>query len=244
MPEIPIVSGWVKDPVDDRDHEYRAAVQPVAVARPAIFRASQLGPILPQGGTPHCVTYATTSVRNRHEKIETGVYVFGADERTYPAGSNPSAEWLYVECKKIDGYRGDGTNARAALTVMNQQGLRLGSRSYRVGQYARIRTADEIMEAIFLHGPVLLGMDIDTGWQRPVAGRIALPNGQIFGGHEIEVVGYRDRTTFPIRDRGLWIKNSWGSWWGALGYARLPFEHLDRYPAYDAWWVTDGVDLP
>ena len=239
--------GRIPDPPDPRDHLYRQMVQPTAIPRPATRRASYLGPILDQGPTPHCVAYAATGARNRHERIEQGSFVFGSHAGSYQPGANPSAEWLYAECKKIDGYPGDGTNARAALTVMAGKGLRgpgtTSNQYYKIGQYARLQTIDEILEAIYLHGPVLLGMDVDSNWRQPTGGRIGQPNNMIIGGHEIEAVGYRDQTTLPERDRGLWIKNSWGASWGASGYARLPFTHLDAYPGWDAWWVEDTPNM-
>jgi Papain family cysteine protease len=239
---LPINPGRVKDPEDTRDFLYRATVQPTALAKPAVaYRNIYLGPILNQGQTPHCVAYTSTSSKNRQERIETGVFKFGATEIEYAPGENPAAEWLYAECKKIDGIPNeDGTYARAALTVLSKKGLPAADgKSYKIGAYSRCTSVNQIMEAVQYHGPVLLGMAVDTGWYKPVNGRIPAPNQDVIGGHEILVVGYRDKTTLPVENQGLWIKNSWGSSWGAKGYARLPFSHLETYSDWDAWLVDD-----
>jgi len=228
---LPINPGRIKDPEDTRDFLYRATVQPVALAKPAVaYRNIYLGPILNQGHTPHCVAYASTSSKNRQERIETGVFKFAATETEYAPGQNAAAEWLYAECKKIDGSPGDGTYARAALTVLSNQGLPdKDGKSYKIGSYSRLTSVNQIMEAVQYHGPV--------------NGRIPDPNNDLIGGHEILVVGYRDKTTLPVETQGLWIKNSWGSSWGAKGFARLPFAHLETYSDWDAWLVDDTPNV-
>lgn len=236
--------GRLPDPTDDRDLLYRVVVQPTPMTgiRPATFRNSFLGPLLDQGPTPHCVAYATSSAKNRQERIDHGTYLFTSYENEFPPGGNPAPEWLYAECKKIDGFPNvDGTNARAALSVLRTQGLpALNGRQYRIGSYVRISSVEEIAEALYLHGPVLLGIAVDTNWERPgLGGVLGAPNDRVIGGHEVELVGYRDETTFPVGARGFWFKNSWGSSWGAQGYARLPYSHLQHYADWDAWWFSD-----
>lgn len=251
MIDQPFDPGRRPDPPDARDHIYRAAVQRAALPRPAIFRRKYLGPILPQGGTPRCVGYSSTAVKNRQERLDHGSFPFGATTDQYAPGENPAANDLYARCKLIDEWPNeDGTSARYALTVMQKDGV-LGAdgRRYKIGQYARIETVDQIMESIYYHSPVLLGITVDSTWWDPLEPgtlrcRLAPPNGDVQGGHEVELVGYRDKTTTPIELQGLWVHGTWGVDYGYLGFHRIPFYHLDYYDDWDAWWVEDGAGDP
>lgn len=242
--------GRIPDPPDERDHLYRAAVQREALPRPSIRRSNLIGPVLNQGKTPHCVTYATTALKNRHERIQHRKFLFQEHSGEYAGGSNPAAEWLYryIKDNKIDAWPdGDGTNARAALTVAQTVGIPGSDGTfYKIGQYARCTTVEEIMESLHWHNStILLGMAIDSTWWNPLDPgtprcRLAMPNDDIQGGHEVEVVGYRDRNTLPVEMQGLWIQGSWDTDYGYNGRHRLPFEHLEHYDDWDAWWVSDA----
>lgn len=251
MFERPFNPGRRPDPPDGRDHIYRAMIQREALPRPAIFRRKYLGPVFDQGQTSKCVTYTGTSVKNRQERLDHGAFPFQAVAGQFAPGGNPAANDLYALVKLIDEWPGEeGTSARYALKVMQGTGV-LGpdGTRYKVGQYARLTTVEQIMEAIAWHGPVMLGLTIDSTWWDPLDPgtsrcRLAEPNGDEQGGHEVELVGYRDTTTTPVELQGFWTKGSWGVEYGYLGFHRIPFSHLEHYSDWDAWWVEDAAGDP
>lgn len=222
--------GRHKDPVDDRDHLWRAVAIEAAQPVPVRYRIGASGPVLDQGQTPECVAFTSTSVL-LHQEFTEHKHYYQFDPH-----------WLYAECKKIDGIPGDGTVYRAALQVMQKQGLLAHmsgttTRMFTIANYARLATVQEIKEAVlYANGVVAYGSDIDSNWYKcPPSGILGKPNDQIIGGHEVSVEGWDD----TIAGGALLIKNSWGLGWGYDGYCWLPYSHLAAYPDFDLWKTID-----
>jgi hypothetical protein len=237
------VLGRLPDPPDERDFLWRSAMIVTPISLPVSHRVSAMGPVLDQGQRPTCVPHTSASVKMHEEYREHRRYL------------DFDREKLYSLCKQIDGYpAAQGTTMRAACDVMTDPAkgiyaaarLQLDGRAvpitpdtYTISAYVRCQTLDEIKEATYADGPVALGMDIDTGWQKPSSdGTIAAPSGKLLGGHEITVCGYDDARA------ALWIKNSWGHLWAYYGYCWLPYSHLDAYKDWDAWRLTDQTIGP
>ena len=72
-----------------------------------------------------------------------------------------------------------------------------------------------------------------------ITGRISLPAGgwpQPGGGHAMLIVGYDDAD-------GTWlIRNSWGADWGEGGYARVPYQVMERYGMPTQFWVIGRIE--
>jgi hypothetical protein len=82
-----------------------------------------------------------------------------------------------------------------------------------------------VFAAIRAGKPVVIGASLTDSWQSTSDGKVR-NNGYIIGGHAILVVGYRDDASAP---GGGWIdiKNSWGTKWGDLGYAHMPYSYCE-----------------
>lgn len=234
--------GWIKDPPDPQDYQWRALVLPAAISLPAAHKVGAMGPVLDQGQRPTCVTHASASIKMHEEYREHRRYL------------DFDREKLYAACKLIDGYPAvQGTTMRAAASVLASQGmyaparLQLDGRSvpinppetHTIASYVRCVSLQEIKEACYSDGPVGLGMTIDSAFQAPATdGQLTAPSGKTLGGHEITVCGWSEERS------SLWIKNSWGSSWGLYGFAWLPYAHLTKYPDWDAWRMTDQIVGP
>lgn len=229
--------GRLKDPADERDYSWRAYV-PQAVANeidlPDAFIRPDPGPVLNQGDQPQCVAYTAASVKAEEEWRETH------DLRSF------DPDPLYKRCKELDGIPNeDGTYPRIMLGVLKDEGFAADDgQRYHISDYVRCETVRQIKEALFLDGPVALGMQIDSQWSGDKIrnGMIGEPNGDVLGGHETTIFGWNDHAG----GRGvgaLYIKNSWGEEWGDGGFAYLPYTHLERYRDFDAWKVIDVANL-
>lgn len=164
-----------------------------------------------QGATPRCVGYSISKIMNRFNH-----YAFDAD-------------WLYAECKKIDGYPGDGTSARYACDVLRNKGhwrtingkpVKVGARAqHGIASNTWAQTVDEI-RAVFAQPkpqPVLIGSDWFNAWFDPVqssAGEYWLQDtlsaGGDVGGHEYGLWACSDRR------QAFGIRNTWGDAWPPL----------------------------
>lgn len=221
-------------PIDDRHlRAYTLSVAvPVTVER-EIKRPT--ADSYDQGPTPRCVGYSTSKVMNFYNR-----YVFDAD-------------WLYAECKKIDGYPGDGTNARAACDVLRRLGhwRKINGKPVKAGpkpahgiasnQWAP--NVDVIRGVLSTGNPVLLGIDWYNAWFQPqrsmTDGKIEYllqpiaSAGQVAGGHEIGVWAASDRR------QAFGLSNTWGSGWPDLAW--ISYSDVARLLAQggDACVITD-----
>lgn len=116
--------------------------------------------------------------------------------------------------------------------------------------YQKIDPLDLFMmkTALSEHIPLYVGAAIHTGWSRPFKADPDDPMTNITfiehneddtdrGGHAFLIVGYDER--------GFWVHNSWGSRWGAQGYALLPFEDWQQR-GMNVWAINipRSVDWP
>lgn len=97
----------------------------------------------------------------------------------------------------------------------------------------------EVWDALRRNHPVHLGVDLNGSWDAPGKnGRISIGSGFI-GGHAMAVVGFAEDPTYEGGGYFL-IKNSWGSKWGDLGYARMPYDYCKYHDCY--FLETLGVE--
>lgn len=233
--------GLLKDPADGRDLLWRAAVAPQSVSVPTSFKLSSLGPVLNQGQDPMCVAFSSATLKMHQEFKEHKKY-YSFD----PA-------WLYYECKKIDGIPNiGGTYLRTALKIIQEFGyLARAERyklkkdaSFKIEKYVRLTSIQQIKEAIYHVGPVLFGIEVDEGIYSPNRlGVIPEPGGKSLGGHAMCAVGYDDNKKCGNSRGAFYVKNSWGSNYGARGYIWIPYTHFNHYSDWDAWRSVDAKDL-
>jgi hypothetical protein len=223
--------GYVKDAADTRDYTWRSTVLVQRIPLPKRVVRKYLGRVLNQGDKPHCVAFSSASLKMHQERYEVGRYL------------NFDPAWLYYECKKLDGIPNvDGTYLRTALDIMAKRGFKTkdGKAYYKVGQYVRLESLRQIKEALFMVGPVLFGIVVDSTIYDPRAGgMIAEPNDDTYGGHAMQIVGYDDEIRTTNGKGAFLVKNSWGASYGLKGYIWLPYSHFTHYPGWDAWRTLD-----
>lgn len=189
-----------------RSHPFVAAAPTVAIER--VIKRPTLS-LYDQGQTPRCVGYSTSKVMNKLNG-----YRFDAD-------------WLYAECKKIDGFPNeDGTNARAACDVLRRVGHWRVIRNQPVKAGPKLahgilgnewaQSVDAIRVVLNTGQPVLLGIDWYDAWFRPEQRGSewwlqAIPNaGRPVGGHEIGIWAASDQR------QAFGLSNTWGISWPSL----------------------------
>jgi hypothetical protein len=103
-----------------------------------------------------------------------------------------------------------------------------------LGVYYRVdkKSVVDMQAAIYEIGAVYVSADVHDGWSIDTSAlpdshdklpRIARMTSKA-GGHAFALVGFNER--------GFVVQNSWGTGWGASGFAILPYED----------WVTNGTD--
>ena len=137
-------------------------------------------------------------------------------------------------------------NTGAAVFVRPRSGWEIDAARRPLGVYYRIDRGSvvDLQAAIVNIGAVFVSADAHDGWDRlarrganPARGPTKLPTRhpdlptiapitlrKSLGGHAFALVGFNER--------GFIVQNSWGTRWGASGFAVLPYDD----------WVVNGTD--
>lgn len=233
-----MLGSYIKDLVDERDLKWEDHdIRSLMLQLPSRRIRGGMGPALDQGDTSMCVCYSTASIKMEDERRETGkLWLFDPIE-------------LYQRCKAVDGIPNvEGTYLRVALKIAQQRGVlsvRPQKKFFKVGEYVRLADLQHIKEALVVDGPVVFGMDVDSGIFNAPNGVLREPTGQGAGGHAMVIAGYDDNIKFKNwkNPGGVWIKNSWGKEWGRSGYAWMPYSWFKAYNEFDAWKVVDAKNV-
>jgi hypothetical protein len=101
----------------------------------------------------------------------------------------------------------------------------------KVASYKSLTSRTQVFEAIRAGRPVVWGGDLTYSFRTAKSDGRVSTTGSIIGGHAMELVGFQGDTTYGGGGYFL-IKNSWGTKWGDLGYARMPFDYCVRNNCY------------
>jgi C1A family cysteine protease len=86
----------------------------------------------------------------------------------------------------------------------------------------------------------MFGFPVYTEFMRPKAGGLVgypKPKSKLSGGHAIAAAGYDDDLEIDGDKGALLIRNSWGTGWGAEGYAWMSYRYITSGLAQDFWTV-------
>jgi len=154
-------TGLIESPVDTRDY-LLSAYSHTPARIPKEFPPTFDLVIKNQGQTSHCVGYACSSLKDDNELRERNPVVFDGD-------------WIYKECKKIDGIPTvRGTFFRAGMKVLKNVGAmpyRGGDPAkYKIGSYAIVddNSFEGLKKAFVVNNTLLIGYRGDNaGWRTP-----------------------------------------------------------------------------
>ncbi len=209
--------GLIPSPRDDRDYLV-SAVTPDIKRYPEEFPRMFDLTVYNQGSSPSCVGWSCASVKQYLELKEKNAVEF-------------DGEWLYNECKKIDGMPDfPGTYFRAGLRVLRDKGCKeLGKDNdpsiYRIAEYRKVDdlSFENLKKMIALYGHVEAGFRGDNvGWQ----GEIVRPPRTNQWAHAVKLTAYEKDYLIG--------QNSWGEARHNKGFFKVP----QNYMPFEAWVVT------
>jgi len=218
--------GALPDPPDERDYPlsalYASEGLVASVVLPASYASPAMPPVLDQGSSPMCVAYSTSAMKAWQDRRDQERF-FDFDEPTFFAQIGGTSAGAYVrhamERMRLFGYpvagSGDAGNHRIAA------------------YYAVPRDLATIKAAIFDLGPIVVSTTWYRSWFHPAAGGLPRPD-TLVGGHAIVAYGWDAR--------GLRLRNSWGSGWGASGDCWMPAYLVPHLSG--AWKAIDAVEHP
>jgi len=148
----------------------------------------------------------------------TGTGISYETSNPYMACSSESTEGLCTAGK----WDCTAENIARTCSTFPPQGKCLGLSKYpnaTITEYGSISGKDAMQKEIMARGPISCG--IDAGPILEYTGGIAKEAGEGVD-HVISVVGWGD-----LAGQGYWIvRNSWGEYWGEMGYVRVAFGAL------------------
>jgi len=105
-------------------------------------------------------------------------------------------------------------------------------------EYKKVtQTLDELRTCLQQGTPFIFGFSVYESFESNLVANTGIMNmprkgEKLLGGHAVMAVGYDDSTRMFI------IRNSWGEYWGELGYFYMPYEFIiDNIYASDFWTI-------
>jgi hypothetical protein len=180
---------------------------PVPTPSPDDLVQWEIGYILDQTDTPHCVGF--------------GAAGFIGDKPVTSLVTNKTGHDIYYLCKKKEGEPGreNGSDVRSAAKVLKDMG--------RISVYGFAETIEEIVAWVRTNGPVQVGALWLNDMFNPDADGYVHPTGDIAGGHSWLIVGHDGALNDFI------MQNSWGPGWANGGLFRMKVADFARLFARD-----------
>lgn len=182
--------------VDKRDEGYPISSILPSEDTPLIYKKWSIGDVLDQGNTSQCVAYSSDLLLRSAPKKQ----------------KSPGPEFIYKECKKIDGIDGAGTSLRCAMKVLQSKNLIRG--------YYWAKDIEDIAKYICKVGPVIFGVKWFEKMSDPDEFGFARVGGLEIGHHAFLCYGV------DVVNGYLLCANSYGLLWGMNGCFKLRFEEV------------------
>lgn len=208
------IFNW-KPTFDERSKDFpiRAAIKERPKRRNKLWR---VGPILDQGREGACVGFGWTA-----EALSTPVAVdLKRLKAEAPEDPTAFAHTIYKRAKQLDPWLGedyDGTSVLAGAKALRELGI--------IKEYRWAFTIDDVIDAILVKGPVVLGIYWYQSMYDAPEGILSV-SGKIVGGHCITAVGYKTAESSVTGEDTIILQNSWGPDWGINGLAEIRVSEL------------------
>ena len=175
---------------------------------------SQMSPVLNQGSTNMCVTYALGS------HIDWNINM---DKKTKCKDNNVDRNAIY----SIRTTKGDnGMTFKEALSFVKNKGVKTDVGVVKINHYAVVGSEIALKHALIANGPCLAGLrcynSLNEFWNKRYSDTL-------LGGHAVCIVGYN-------KD-GFILRNSWGKNWGKEGYTLLKYKDFSNF--FEIWTIID-----
>jgi len=165
----------------------------------------------------------------------TGSGVSYETAQPYMACSSDSTSGI---CKYYDWTCNSMNTARTCSTFPENGGTCVGLSWYpnaTIADYDYVSGAEEMMSEIKARGPITCG--VDANYLVEYTGGIIVDTPGEYIDHIISIVGWGFDEASDTQY--WWVRNSWGEYWGEMGFARIAFGSLKLEDS--CGWATVGT---
>lgn len=219
--------GAILTPPDPRDWPIDLLYAESGLSLDAVVPTSHLvaapyPPFLDQGTSPMCVAYSQSWAKSYQDLRDTGAANLNESAFFYSIGGSPAGAVPRFGLNRLIDYGYPEVTAGFAA-------------KHRISAYYAVPLDKlAIQNAILAFGPVLVSFDWPENWFSPNSqGVLPFPN-QSAGGHSIVAIGWDAR--------GLRLRNSWGTDYGAGGDVFMPWPYIGQMK--EVWKTVDQVITP
>ena len=231
------------------DVRFDPMVSTSAMMMPSTFdwrvEAGGLPPIRNQGGCGSCWAFATVGPLECNIKIKDGLVVNLSEQYLVSCNANGygcAGGWWEHRMHQLapDPCGGSGAVLEADFPYQARDAAcgcpypheyTIDNWGY-IGQQFTTPTVNQLKQAIMQYGPISVAVSVNNAFQAYGGGIFnGCENGAI--NHAVVLVGWDD-TQGP---GGVWfMRNSWGTGWGEVGYMRMPYNC--SYIGYNATYIN------
>lgn len=158
---------------------------------------------------------------------EEGAYMRDVAKAMSHYGVPREVDWPYVAATDDNGRSQDPGKPNPRWLT--------NAKRWKIGNYARIRTLNEMLTVLHTMGPIFMAMDLhDNFFEHDPEGLIPSPRGQVVGAHAMCILAAVQST------KRFYVANSWDVTWGKDGYCWIGFDHFQQVRG-EAWAIPDYV---
>ncbi len=187
-----------------------------------------------QSSKPTCTAFVLSSILEYYYHI-----IFSTD---YIYGNREADQYVSEGMKLKDGLRviktigdvpykdlpGNSYYRRAAKKVLKHPELKTLAARYRIKDYQKVKTLEEVKNALDTFGPLAAELKFYKRFKVKQGILTYIPSDKFFK-HAVLIIGYDDK--------GLIIQNSWGRTWGEQGKCTILYEDFDLFGAIYACYI-------
>lgn len=240
-----ILSGWQRDPIDERDHLFAGA--PVALP-PMVDLSPGCSPVEDQGQLGSCtgnaivgaLEYANLTFKNDSTDLSR-LFVYYNERVAEGTVKEDAGAIIRDGIKSVSQYGAcPEIYCKYDITKFTKKPTKTAYKKalkYRIASYQSITSLDGMLQCLAQSTPFVFGFTVYESFESQAVADTGImpmpkPGEQVLGGHAVLAVGYDKRTNL------MKCRNSWGANWGDKGYFYMPFNFIaDTSQADDMWAI-------
>lgn len=211
-------SGYLISSLEGNEEMFKS----VSINMPSSYQLKEYGTVYNQGNTPYCAPFVVKTI------IETQYNIFKTTKHSI------NIDEIDLYSKRNTKISNEGMSPKDCFEILKNIGVKAKSnitknKIVKILRYEKLNTLDDIIQAIFLNGPIFLALKVKDSnnfvefWKGE----------KVIGGHAIAAIGWNNQ--------GIILKNSYGIEWGDNGLYLINYDDFND-SLLEAWTCETILD--